>query len=139
MNPTARRTATPTAVWPELERAAISGDVPALEAQLAAGADVDAKDRFGQTALMLAAHHGRLDAVKALLRHEANPDVTAKHGLSALMLAIVAGHESVAREFALAGADLALRGTGAPGFTGKSAQDLAREHGMAALAEELAP
>ncbi|MEX2241479.1 MAG: ankyrin repeat domain-containing protein [Burkholderiales bacterium] len=29
-------------------------------------ADVDAKDRFGQTALMLAAHHGRLDAVKAL-------------------------------------------------------------------------
>ena len=74
---------------PELERAAISGDMPALEAQLAAGADVDAKDRFGQTALMLAAHHGSLDAVKALLRHEANPDVTAKYGLSALMLAIV--------------------------------------------------
>jgi ankyrin repeat protein len=128
-----------TAVRPELERAAISGDVPALEAQLGAGADVDAKDRFGQTALMLAAHHGRLDAVKALLRHEANPDVTAKYGLSALMLAIVGGHEAVARTLAQAGADLALRGTGAPGFAGKTAQDLARARGMTALCEVLKP
>ena len=122
---------------PELERAAISGDVPALEAQLAAGADVDAKDRFGQTALMLAAHRGRMDLVQALLRHGADLNVTAKYGLSALMLAIVGGHEAVARALAQAGADRTLRGTGAPGFAGKTAQDLAREHGMAVLAEEL--
>ncbi|MGH9861256.1 MAG: ankyrin repeat domain-containing protein, partial [Candidatus Acidiferrales bacterium] len=70
---------------PEFERAATAGDVPALEAQLAAGADVNAKDRYGQTALMLAAHRGHLVAVEALLRHRGNPDVTAKYGLSALM------------------------------------------------------
>jgi DNA-binding phage protein len=55
------------------------------------------------------------------------------------MLAIVGGHEAVARELARAGADRTLRGSGAPGFAGKTAQDLARERGMAALAEELAP
>lgn len=122
---------------PELERAAISGDVPALEAQLGAGADVAAKDRFGQTALMLAAHRGRLEAVQALLRHGADLNVTAKYGLSALMLAIVGGHESIARELARAGADLTLRGTGAPGFAGKTAHDLAQARGMTALCEIL--
>lgn len=139
MNPTARRTATPTTVQPEVERAAVSGDAPALEALLAAGADVNAKDRFGQTALMLAAHHGQLEAAATLLRHSANPDLTAKFGLSALMLAIVAGHESVARELARAGADRTLRGTGAPGFAGKTARDLAQERGMMALYGELEP
>lgn len=101
--------------------------------------DVDARDRYGQTALMLAAHHGRLEAVRALLDRGADLNVTAKYGLSALMLAIVGGHETVARELARAGADRSLRGSGAPGFAGKTAQDLARERGMTALAAELAP
>ena len=121
----------------EFERAAVTGDVPALERRLTAGADVNAKDRYGQTALMLAAHRGHLDVVQALLRHGANPDATAKYGLSALMLAIVAGYEAVARALARAGADPALRGTGAPGFAGKTAHDLAQERGMTALGEEL--
>jgi ankyrin repeat protein len=123
----------------EFERAATAGDAAALELRLEAGADVNAKDRYGQSALMLAAHRGHLEAVATLLRHGANPDVTAKYGLSALMLAIVGGHEAVARSLAQGGADRALRGTGAPGFAGKTARDLAREHGMTALAEELEP
>ena len=41
------------------------------------------------------------------------------------MLAIVAGHKEVARLLAKAGADLSLRGTGAPGFADKTAFDLA--------------
>lgn len=124
---------------PEFERAATAGDAAALKARLEAGADVNAKDRYGQSALMLAAHRGHLEAVATLLRQGANPDMTAKYGLSALMLAIVGGHEAVARALAQGGADRALRGTGAPGFTGKTAQDLARERGMAALAGELEP
>lgn len=129
--------ATPIAVRPEFERAATSGDVLALETLLQAGADVDAKDRYGQTALMLAAHGGHLVAVEALLRRGANPDVTAKFGLSALMLAIVAGHEAIACAFVRAGADLDLRGTGAPGFHDKTAHDLALERGMALLCAEI--
>lgn len=122
---------------PEFERAAVSGDAPALETLLSAGTDIDARDRYGQTALMLAAHHGRLQAVETLLRHGANPDVAAKFNLSALMLAIVAGHEAVAGALLCAGADLELRGTGAPGFWNKTAYDLAAERGMAALCAKI--
>lgn len=121
------------------ERAAVAGDAAALEDGLRSGVDVNAKDRHGQTAIMLAAHRGHLEAVRLLLRHGADLNVTAKYGLSALMLAIVGGHEGVARELAKAGADRTLRGTGAPDFAGKNAQDLARVRGMTALAEELAP
>jgi ankyrin repeat protein len=88
---------------------------------------------------MLAAHAGHLEVVKILIAHQANLDMTAKFGLSALMLALVAGHADVARVLAKAGADLSLRGTGAPGFAGKTAYDLAMERGMQDLSEELKP
>jgi ankyrin repeat protein len=123
---------------PAFERAARTGDVSGLEAELNGGADVDSLDAHGQTALMLAAHKGHLDAVQRLVGHGADLNVRAKFGLSALMLAIVAGHEAVACALVRAGADLKLLGTGAPGFTGKSAYDLAKEQGMVALCAEIA-
>ena len=86
---------------------------------------------------MLAAVAGHLEAVEVLLAAGANTDVTAKFGLSAAMLAVVNRHQSVARALAAAGADLSLRGSGAPGFAGKTAADLARDHGLADLAEQL--
>jgi ankyrin repeat protein len=51
---------------------------------LAAGADVNARDRHGQTALMLAAHRGALDVVEALIEAGADLNTTAKYNLSAL-------------------------------------------------------
>jgi hypothetical protein len=45
----------------------------------------------------------------------------------------------VASLLAKAGADLSLRGTGAPGFADKTAYDLAMERGMLALSTELKP
>lgn len=122
---------------PEFESAARSGDASSIEEQLTSGVDVDAFDRYGQTALMLAAHNGRLDVVESLLRHGAKLDFTAKYGLSALMLAIVAGHEEVARALVSAGADLTILGSGAPGFSGKSAYDLAAQQGMKELCREI--
>jgi ankyrin repeat protein len=64
---------------------------------------------------------------------------TAKFGLSALMLALVAGHGEVARLLKKAGADLSLRGSGAPVFAGKTAYDLAVERGLGELSAELKP
>jgi ankyrin repeat protein len=116
-----------------MERAVRAGDVRALESELSAVGSVDSLDSHGQTALMLAAHAGHQAIVECLLRHGANLDVRAKFGLSALMLAIVAGHEAVARTLVAAGANLTLQGSGAPGFAGKTAADLAAEQGMTEL------
>ena len=76
--------------------------------------------------------------VELLVEHRANLDVTAKFGLSALMLAIVAGHAEIAELLVRAGADVSLRGSGAPGFAGKTAGDLALARGMLELAARLA-
>jgi len=119
------------------EQAARRGDVASLTEQIAAGADVDALDRFGQSALMLAAQRGHLDAVSRLIEAGAELDRTAKYGLSALMLAVVNEHEAVASALAAAGAELATRGRGAPGFADKTAAQLARERGLHDLAREL--
>ena len=112
------------------ETAVTRGDVEGVREMLDAGAPVDARDRHGPTALMIAAHHGHGAIVEALVSRGADLDVTAKFGLSALMLAIVAGHGAIARLLARAGADLSLRGSGAPGFAGKTAYDLAAARAM---------
>ena len=122
---------------PEWERAAKQGEESSLRSQIATGADVDARDRFGQSALMLAALGGHLAAVQLLIAAGANLNITAKFGLSALMLAVVNGHQAVARVLASAGADLALTGSGAAGFAGKTAADLALDRGFQELAAEL--
>src|SRR5262245_6192839 len=111
-----------TPAWRE---AVTRGDADAVRALLRDGADVDARDRHGQTGLMRAAHGGHTEVASVLLEHGAAPDVTAKYGLSALMLAVVGGHPETARLLVRAGADRSLRGSGAPGFAGKTARDLA--------------
>jgi len=120
------------------ERAVSHGDVEGVQEMLRAGLDVDARNRYGQTALMIAAQRGYDAIVDVLIEAGASLDVTAKYGLSALMLAIVAGHDGIARKVAGAGADLGVRGTGAPGFAGKTASELAAEREMTALVRELA-
>jgi uncharacterized protein len=124
------------AKWEEAVR---NGDVQCVREFLDRGADVDTRDRHGQTALMIAAQAGHREVVETLIAHQANLNATAKYGLSALMLAIVAGHAEVAQLLADAGSDLSLRGTGAPGFAGKTAYDLAVARDMRDLSAALKP
>lgn len=124
---------------PAWEHAARSGDVESARTLLDSGTDINARDRYGQTALMLAAHGGHEALVEMLIEHGADLNVTAKYCLSALMLSVVAGHAGIARRLARAGADRSLHGSGAPGFAGKTAYDLAVERQMAELYTELRP
>jgi uncharacterized protein len=121
------------------EDAVRRGNADIMRDMLSRGLDPDARDRHGQTGLMLAAHAGHLASVRLLIEHRADLNVTAKFGLSAVMLAVIAGHKEIAQALARAGADLTLRGTGAPGFAGKTAADLAAARGWNDLASELAP
>ena len=109
----------------EWEDAVRRGSIDQLQRLLASGADIDARDGHGQTALMLAAREGHAKVVEWLVDHGAVLDHTAKYGLSALMLAVIGGRSDAVRILAAAGANLCLRGTGAPGFTAKTALDLA--------------
>jgi uncharacterized protein len=115
------------------------GDMAAIQELLATGADVNAKDRYGQTGVMLAGRDGHFEIIKVLIEHGADLNVTAKYNLSALMLAVINGHVDIARVLARSGADLSIRGTGAPGFAGKTAHDLAIEQRLSELGQELWP
>jgi ankyrin repeat protein len=122
-------------VRPDWEGAARNGDVATLGRLLAAGVDIDSRDRYGQTALMRAATEGHAGAVAFLAQRGADLDHTAKYHLSALMLAIVRGHAAAARALIEAGADLSIRGGGGPGFEGKTALDLAAARGDREIAD----
>jgi len=115
------------------EAALQRGDRTALARMLDEGADVNALDRYSETSLMRAAHGGRLDVVQLLIERGASLDHAAKHNLTALMLAVIAGHDAVVKALIAAGADLAVRGSGPPGFHEKTALDLAQAAGHARI------
>ena len=120
---------------PAWEAAACSGDLRRLKELHARGTALDALDRYGQTALMLAAARGHAEVVGWLAEGGADLNHTAKYGLSALMLAVLGGHADVARVLLTAGAGRTLRGAGPPGFAGKTVLDLARVNGDRRLVE----
>lgn len=112
------------------DRAIREGDVEELRTLLARGADIDDKDRYGQTALMRASHNGQIEVVRILVDSGAELDTTAKYNLSAFMLAVICGHGEIVHILVRAGADQSIRGTGAPGFSGKTALELAEDKGL---------
>jgi ankyrin repeat protein len=127
----------PLTTRPAWEGASQTGEVAELARLVRTGHDIDARDGYGQTALMRAAHAGQADAVSWLIANGAGLDHTSKFGLSALMLAVIADHPRIARALVAAGANTEVRGTGAPGFNGKSAADLAEDRGDQRLARFL--
>jgi ankyrin repeat protein len=118
----------------EWRAATAGGDLAAIDRLLSAGADVDARDEHGQTALMNAARDGQPDVVQLLIAHGADLNHRAKYNLTAVMLAVVRGHLHIVKLLVAAGADLSVRGAGAPGFHNQTAADLARARGDVRLA-----
>lgn len=75
---------------------------------LGAGADIEAVDAKGHTALVLATYHGFEAAAALLLNAGANPNGTTASG-SPLMGVAFKGHIAIARQLLTAGADPNLR------------------------------
>jgi ankyrin repeat protein len=119
---------------PEWERAVRRDDVSTLARLLDEGTDLDARDAHGQTGLMLAVSSGSAAAAAFLVERGAALDHTAKYHLSALMLAVLRDQPAVVRVLVTAGADVSIRGSGAPGFHEKTALDLADAAGRTEIA-----
>lgn len=104
-----------------LHRAAKAGNLKGLEAALAAGADVNARDAKGWTALMYTVDNGYVLLVEPLLQVKADPDVQAPDGATALFMAVAHGHLEIIPILMQAGADPMIEGP-----KGKTATDLAQ-------------
>lgn len=77
--------------------AASSGDLAAVEAALAGGADVHARGEYGDTALNVAAEHGHLAVVERLLSAGADLENRGGADKTPVMNAAFAGHVDVVR------------------------------------------
>ena len=113
----------PTATLPPdaLHRAAKAGNLKGLEAALAAGADVNARDDKGWTALMYVVDKGYVLLVEPLLQAKADPDVRAPDGATALFMAVAHGHSEIIPLLMKAGADPTIKGP-----KGKTATEVAQ-------------
>lgn len=81
----------------ELWCAAESGDLAALDRICSRGIDVNARNKFGMTALMRAAYHGHSQVVRALVRRGADPNLARNDKFTALALAAFFGHTETVR------------------------------------------
>jgi len=88
-----------------------AGDCDRVEVLLSQDYDIDARDRYGQTALMNAARRGDLGLVRLLIARGAALNHTAKYHLTALMLAVINSHPDIVRALVAAGADTRIEGS----------------------------
>jgi uncharacterized protein len=103
-----------TAADQSLIDAANRGDVAAVDQALGAGANVNAFDSTGESALMQAAAEGHLDVVRQLLQRGADPQFTNsihphRKGDTALLRAAYRGHQEVFLALLQAGAHTDVR------------------------------
>lgn len=102
--------------WPDkagidkqLREAAGRGDFAQVKSLLDKGADVNAQDKYGETALMLAAYYGRMDVLKLALHKGADIRTKERGGGTALMMASSKGYVEVVKLLLESGSDVNAR------------------------------
>ncbi|MCY4638069.1 MAG: ankyrin repeat domain-containing protein [Acidobacteria bacterium] len=118
----------------QLIQAVKDGDAPALRALLGRGADVDARQGDGATALHWAAHLNDLDAADLLIRAGADVDATNDLGVTPLWVATTAGGAGMVATLLEARADPDI----APDTGGTPLMIAARQGNVAAVRSLLA-
>lgn len=93
--------------------AASGGDINIVSGLIVAGVDVNVKDNFGQTGLMLSAEKGHLAVVKALLAAGADPNSKDHNERTALIVASAFGRADVVGVLLDAGAKPSESNSGA--------------------------
>jgi ankyrin repeat protein len=78
-------------------KACYNGHEQVAQILIKGGAKVDATEKNGRTALMLAAYRGHVLCVRTLLENTAAVDVVQENGISALMFAVQENHINCAR------------------------------------------
>jgi methionyl-tRNA formyltransferase len=121
---------------PQLWAAAEQGDLAAAETALAHVVDVDARNRNGWSALIIAAYHGQVELMRRLLAAGANPDGTNYKGTTVLMYALSRYEQTrEAAGFELIAA--AARRLDAADHTGRTIRDWIAEKALPELLEKL--
>ncbi len=106
----------------KLINAVMKGDREKVQELIDAGADVDAQDLYGRTALMVAIDLHQKDIVELLLKHNANVNILDKEGQTPLMFAVSCANDAMVELLLGAGADVTFKDD-----NGKTALDIARE------------
>ena len=88
-----------------LLKAAEDGKMSTVVSLLSTGANVDARDQYQRTPLMLASLHGHVEVVRRLLSAGADIYATGAYGGTPLIFARRAGHETVIELLLEAGAE----------------------------------
>lgn len=89
----------------KLRNAAATAGVLEMKAWIEQGADLNAADDNGETALHFCADRGMVDGVVYLLELGANPNAADQDGISVLQAAVIAGHVDICKILLEAGAD----------------------------------
>ena len=87
-------------------RAVLKGHTGCVKTLLEAGADANAEDKNGWTALMAAVAKNNVDCVKVLLEAGADVNAKDKDGATILMRAVLKGHTDCVKTLLEAGADV---------------------------------
>ena len=95
-----------------LHRAASYGDVARVQALMADGADINARDRYGRTPLFKAAQKGHMRVVELLVEAKADVDIKDEDGCTALFTALDHQHVDIAKLLIAGGAKVKTKDKG---------------------------